>query len=313
MKLHQLRDVIAIADHGSLRAAARHLNIAQSAIAKSVSLLEKELDAPLFERHKRGVVLTPMGTLFVQRARAASNELDRAREEIAQHRNAGTGRVTVGLSTVSHLALLPLVIDTFTRRYPDVRLTVLEALGFHAIEAQMRSRAVDAYVGVSPGSKLPGEYLVEPLFDNQRYVVGRAGHPLSGATSLGELTDARWIVSSTKTAETSFAALFRRYQFKVPARVTLAESVLGQLVFLLNSEALMISPKQTMEFEPFAGRLIRIPVREEIDTPSIVMVRRAALPLTPAAEHFCDLMRRASTHVQTPARRHSRPRQAALR
>jgi len=43
------------------------------------------------------------------------------------------------------------------------------------------------------------------------------------------------------------------------------------------------------------GLLIRVPVREEIDAPAVVIVRRTASPLTPAAEHFCDLMRRASS------------------
>lgn len=298
MKLHQLRDVIAVADHGSLRAAARQLNIAQSAITKSVRLLEKELDVPLFERHKRGAILTPMGVLFVQRARAASNELARAQEEIGQHRESGAGRVAVSLSTVPHLALLPSVIDAFSRRYPDVRLTILEALGFHSTETQMRSGAVDTYVGVAPAAKLSNEFLVEPLFENQRYIIGRVGHPLSKAKSLGDLVDARWIVSSTKTAETSFAAMFRKHHFKVPARVTLAQSILGQLVLLASSEMLMLAPKQALEYPPYAGRLTRIPVREEIDAPTIVMVRRAALPLTPAAEYFCDLIRRASVQIQ---------------
>jgi LysR family transcriptional regulator of abg operon len=84
MKLNQLRDIIAIAEKGSLRAASRHLGLSQSAMTKSIQFLEKELGAPLFERHKRGAVLTPMGVLFLQRARAATNELNRAREEVKQ-------------------------------------------------------------------------------------------------------------------------------------------------------------------------------------------------------------------------------------
>lgn len=304
MKLHQLRDVIAVADCGSLRAAARHLNTAQSAVSKSVQQLEKELDVPLFERHRRGAVLTPMGALFVQRARAASGELSRAREEISQHRGAGVGRVAVSLSTVPQLKLLPAVIEPFARRYPDISLTIVEALGFHSVEAQMKSGAVDVYIGVAPPSSLPGEYRVEPLFSNQRHVIARAGHPLAKAGTLRDLVDAHWVVSSPNAVETTFAPLFRQHRVGMPTRFTYAGSILSQLIFLMSSNALMISPKQVLEFEPFAGRLVRVPVREAIDAPQMVMVRRAALPLTPAAEHFCDLMRRASTALQrtTPAR-----------
>jgi LysR family transcriptional regulator of abg operon len=131
-------------------------------------------------------------------------------------------------------------------------------------------------------------------------VIGRAGHSLASATSLGDLVDVGWVVPSTKHAETSFAALFRKHHFKVPVRVTCAESMLSQLVFVLNSETLMIAPRQVLELSLYAKLLTKIPIREAIEAPTIVMVRRAALPLTPAADYFCDLMRRAGEQMQAP-------------
>lgn len=302
MKLHQLRDAIAVADFGSLRAASRHLNIAQSSITKSMQQLERELDVALFERQKRGVVLTPMGSLFLQRARAASGELARAQDEISQHRGMGAGKVTISLSTVPHLALLPEVIAPFAARYPDVRLTVIEALGFHSIETRMRNGDVDAYVGVEPAAKLSSEYQIEPLFQNQRVIIARRGHALARAKSLVALADAHWVVSSATNASASFATLFRKNRCPIPARLTYAESILSQLIFVLSTDMLMVAPRQVMEFAPYKKYLTRVDVREKIDAPRIVMVRRAACPLTPASEHFCDLLRRASVSLQSPER-----------
>ena len=51
MKLSQLRDVLAVSETGSLRAAGRHLGIAQPAITRSIRDIEQELGATLFERH----------------------------------------------------------------------------------------------------------------------------------------------------------------------------------------------------------------------------------------------------------------------
>jgi LysR family transcriptional regulator, regulator of abg operon len=86
--------------------------------------------------------------------------------------------------------------------------------------------------------------------------------------------------------------------------LTYAGSILSQIVFLLSSEMLMIGPARVLDFEPYQDRLVRIPVRGAIDAPPIVLVRRAALPLTPAAEHFCDLIRRASAALhRSPAAR----------
>ena len=59
MKLSQLRAVVAVAEHGSLRAAARSLGTAQPTLTRSLLELERELGAPLFERRSRGMVSRP--------------------------------------------------------------------------------------------------------------------------------------------------------------------------------------------------------------------------------------------------------------
>lgn len=65
MKLHHFREVVAIAERGSIRAAARHLAMAQPALTRSLAELERELGAPLFERRARGVVATALGQAFI--------------------------------------------------------------------------------------------------------------------------------------------------------------------------------------------------------------------------------------------------------
>ena len=84
MKLHHLRDVVAIAERGGLCAAARHLQLAQPALTRSLCELERELGTPLFERYAHGMMLTPAGEGFVQRATAVLHEVRRAWEEVDQ-------------------------------------------------------------------------------------------------------------------------------------------------------------------------------------------------------------------------------------
>lgn len=294
MKFNQLRDVITVAEKGSLRAASRHLGLAQSAMTKSIRLLEKELGAPLFERHKRGTVLTPMGTLFLRRARVATSELSRAREEVQQHLGGGAGSVVACLSIVPHMVLLPQVITPFLARYPQAKLTVLEGLGFAAVEKQLRDGEVDFFIGVEPTQRPATGFVIEKLFDNERLVVARKGNPLRNAKSMADLVGARWVLGSTTYAEVTFAALFRKYRLPVPKQLTFAGSVLGQMQVLLHTDMLSVLPRQCLDTAPMKGLLVRIPIKEAIVSPPIVLVRRASLPLTPAAEFFCDLARRAS-------------------
>src|ERR1700722_17466765 len=84
MKLAQLRYVAAIADQGSLRAAARHLGVAQPAFSRSIAELERELGAALFERRARGMIATPLGQDFVRRAHAILNDVRRAKATVAR-------------------------------------------------------------------------------------------------------------------------------------------------------------------------------------------------------------------------------------
>ncbi len=301
MKLNQLRDVIAVAEQGSLRAASRRLGLGQSAMTKSIQLLERELGAPLFERHKRGTVLTPMGTLFLQRARIATSELSRAREEVQQHLGGGVGSVVACLSIVPHMVLLPQVLTPFHARYPQVRLTVLEGLGFTSAEKQLRDGSVDFFIGVEPTQRPSAEFVIEKLFDNERLVVARKGHPMRHAKSLADLAQARWVLGSPTYAEVTFAPLFRKYRLPVPGQLTFAGSVLGQMQALLHADMLSVLPRQCLDAAPMKGLLVRIPIKEAIPSPPIVLVRRASLPLTPAAEFFCDLARRASMGIQKGA------------
>ena len=61
-------------------------------------------------------------------------------------------------------------------------------------------------------------------------------------------------------------------------------------------------PMQFTEFPLTRDAMQRIPVKETLPAPPIYILRRAGLPLTPAAEHFADLIRRASGHVGKSAR-----------
>src|SRR5689334_17771635 len=120
MKIHHLRHILAVADHGSLRAAARELGVAQPAVTRSVQELERELGVALFERRARGVTPTAMGAAFLRRASVVQSELARAREELDQMRGHMHGNLRIAMSMAPHIGLLPYALKPFRARYPDV-------------------------------------------------------------------------------------------------------------------------------------------------------------------------------------------------
>jgi LysR family transcriptional regulator, regulator of abg operon len=294
MKLNQLRDVVAIAERGSLRAAARHLHLAQPALTRSVHELERELGVPLFERRARGMVLTPTGEAFVRRANAILSEVRRARDEVEQLRGGSAGSVIAALSIVPHLAMLPRAFQAFRDRYPGVQLRIIEGV-YPTVEAGLKDGSIDFYIGPRPERPPAPELIQEKLFDNTRTILARRGHPLAKARSLRELADAEWATTSvTHKAEEELGELFARHGLPPPRLALQSQSALTLIVCLAYSDLLAMVPVQWTDFALTAQALTPIAVKETLPAPPIVLVRRAGLSLTPAAEHFVDLVRRRS-------------------
>ncbi len=298
IKFSALRDFLAVAERGSLRAAARQLGSAQPAISRSIQELERELGVVLFERRPTGVRLTPMGAVFLRRASAVRNELRLAQEELDQLRGETHGRLTVALSSVPHMALLPNALRPFRERYPHVTIDIIDAV-YPSIEADLKESRVDCYFGPAPDEVAP-ELTAEKLFDNTRLIVGRKGHPLAQAKSLRELVGAEWITTSiTHIAEEELGPLFAQNGLPAPKLLLQAHSTLTFLVALAYSDLLMMLPMQWTKSPLLRHAVQPIHVLEVLPAPPICLVRRNGLQLTPAAEFFCDMMRRAVLHMDT--------------
>ena len=300
MKLNQLREVVAIGEQGSIRAAARQLAIAQPALTRSLAELERELGASLFERRSRGVAATPLGQLFLRRAASIVNEMRRAREEVEQLGGATGGTVTAGLSIATHLALLPRALRPFVRRFPDAKLHIIE--GFYpTLEPGLRVGGVDFYLGVDPGEKVAPELTREVIGQNSRIVLCRSGHPLQEATELATLAGVGWATNSITLAdEDELGAIFRQHCLPPPRIALRSQSALTLMTCLLNSDFMSMVPVQWMQSALAKGSLATVPVREELAAPPIVLIKRADLVLTPAARHFLDLLQR--TDLRTPVK-----------
>lgn len=294
MKLHHLRDFIAIAHASSVRGAARSLGLAQPALTRSLRELEKEVGASLVERHPRGVVLTDAGSAFLARASAAVEELRRGKEEIAQLGHDYQGSVTVGLSSAAFLSLVPEAYAAFRRDMPLIRVHLIEGL-FPALEPQLRDGRLDFYIGPRPEKAPPESYRLDLLFRNERVVVCRAGHPRRNAKSLKELIAADWILAGLRErVDQEFEEQFSALGLACPRAVTQGDSLLAMVTLLNASDAYAFMPRQWAETKMVNHGIVIVPVKEVLQGPDIVQIARAGLPLTPAAERLATLMQRAA-------------------
>ncbi len=142
MDVKQLRYFIAIAEEGSLSAAAQRVNVAQPSLSQHVLSLERQLGVTLLDRSPRGVTLTQSGQVLLSHARKVTRAMDEAVEAVRQSGAEPMGDVSFGLpSSVSMVLSVPLA-ETVRLELPKVRLRAIEAMsGF--IKTWLEDQSID--------------------------------------------------------------------------------------------------------------------------------------------------------------------------
>lgn len=298
MKLHHLRNVVAVVERGSLRAGAKHLGLAQPAVSRSIKELEQELGLVLFERNKFGMTLTRAGEVFVRRAKAIQAEFARTLEEMEHLKGEDRGIITVGCSSAALIAMVPTIVNRFYVKYPNIRITLVEG-SLPMLETQIRDGLIDLYYGPVTTGFVDPALVIETLFENERIIIGRRDHPLQHATSLEELVGAAWVTTPMAIdSDNEVNSVFTAAGLPSPRIVMQASSAMNLAVVVATSELLAPVAQQWTELIRATGMMVRIPVREVPKAPRICAVRRANVPLTPASEFLNDLaMRAASTYA----------------
>lgn len=124
-------------------------------------------------------------------------------------------------------------------------------------------------------------------------MIARRGHPLAGAKSIKELGKADWATTTLDfNAATDLNELFAKHKMPPPVITLQTHSALSVIVALSSCDLLAILPAQWNEFPLTRDVLQVINIKEKLPAPDIVLIRRPDLPLTPAADHFCDLLKR---------------------
>lgn len=178
MELRHLRYFVTVAEEGHITAAAERLGIQQPPLSRLIKSMERELDAQLFVRKPRGVVLTETGRALFDGARTVLANLDEAVDRTRSTARGERGRLSVGFTTTS--AFNPFTaqaIRAFRASYPLVQVTCEEQMSAALVE-RLRAGQIDAAFLWSP--PMDG-IVVHPLIEDPLIVALPEGHALARA------------------------------------------------------------------------------------------------------------------------------------
>jgi LysR family hydrogen peroxide-inducible transcriptional activator len=185
MEIHQLRYFVAVADKGSFSRAAAKVRVAQPSLSQQIRKLEAEVGQPLFDRLPRSVVLTEAGRCFIDYARQILASIGDARRCVDELKGEVAGTLAVGAIPTIAPYVLPELVVTFQKHYPEVTLEIVEDVT-SGITRRIESGELD--IALASTCQQTPTLRRESLGSEPLLALVPEGHPLAKKT-LVELDD----------------------------------------------------------------------------------------------------------------------------
>jgi len=230
----QLRLFLALADTGSVSAAAKAMHVTQPTASMQIKEVAQSVGAPLYEFVGKNFYLTDLGKELAATARTVAQTWEAFEQSVDAVKGLSRGKLKVAVvSTAKYF--MPRLIGSFCKRYPAIDVS-LEILNRDGVVQRLRENMDDIYIMTMPPKDLD---LADEIFmPNPITVIGPTSDPLTKriAVPLNELSGRRFILrekgSGTRMTADQF---FSKRKFRPDVRLELGsnealkESVAGGL------------------------------------------------------------------------------------
>jgi LysR family transcriptional regulator, regulator of abg operon len=294
MREAHLRDFIAVIETGSVRAAAKRLNLTQGAISRNLTALERTFGVSLLLRSAHGVEPTEFGRAVLRRARVVDSELRKMQEDIDALSGGHAGVVSVGISSTAEALLLARAVTQVRKQLPNTLLSIAGG-PFATTAAALREGRVDFAIGSVPPALEAADLEKERLLSTDLVIVARQGHPATGCTNLADLGLYEWVLGARITdARPAVESLFQERDLAQPRYAVQRDSSSALLHLLLETDMVAVASIPTVDTFCRYGMLSIIPI--DVKFPPMVqyLITLAGRPLTSAAGAVAAEFRKAS-------------------
>ena len=179
MTIMQLRVLLALKEEGSFTEVGEKLGITQSAVSHALASFEKEIGITLFNRERRGVLLTEGGQRILEHVREIVSRAERIKEEASSLSGLKIGKIRVGTLQSAAIRIIPGIVGVMRQKYPGIEISVFEGTD-QEVQDWIHAETVDVGILTAPCQNL--ETL--PLITDRMFGVVPEGHPLAGQKML---------------------------------------------------------------------------------------------------------------------------------
>jgi DNA-binding transcriptional LysR family regulator len=294
LKLRDLHILLAVVQSRSMAKAAGDLAISQPAVSKAIAEMERTVGQRLLDRTRAGLEPTPYGRVLIRRSIAIFDELKQAAQELEFLADPTVGELRIGSSEPMAAGLLPAIINRFSRQYPRVVLTVVQAVFATTQYRELRDRNVDMLFGrIWPSGSGDDDLETELIYDDQAVVVAgrRSRWAASRRLSLADLEHVRWVLPPADSpAGAGCAEAFRAVGSDMPCALsTLSVHLALQLVATGRYVAML--PGSILRFGGDHWPVRILPVKLPVLPRPIGVITLKHRTSSPVAKNFIDCAR----------------------
>ena len=249
VRIQQLLLVQEIAESGSIVAAAKKLNITQSAATKNLQNLENALGSVLFKRSRSGLESTLVAPRVLLACERIITELMRTQVDITALAAGQQGKVRVGALIAVTPVLLPQVVLLMRQQFPSVAIEVVDGT-LEVLTPKLLSGEIDLILGRLDARAASPEIVQKVLYEDDVVLAVRDGHPLLSKRklSLADLATLDWILPPKGTSLRDELELAFHESGLVPAAPIIESvSLAVNITLVQQSDVILALPKQVFK------------------------------------------------------------------
>lgn len=287
MSLRQYEYALAVAEEGSVTAAAESLHVAQPSVSQQIRGLERELGVELFVRTPTGLVPTVVGQAFLREAEVAVRASRRARATARGGADELVGELVVAAQLGFGTRQLPGALGALRRRFPRLEVTVFEEPGSAELERLGRRGVLDLAL-MAACEESPAD--AHHLGDEEFVVVLGAGHRQLAAdrVELRALEGEPWVRFDRDSALDAVLLNVLRDNELAPATAARVSQTATAVRWAAHGLGVTLVPSSTV---PHGHEHLVRPVFPAVSQPVIAVLRHGA---GPAERALLELLRKES-------------------
>jgi len=288
--LGQVETLVAVAETGSIGAAAERLFVTQPALTARIQALESSLGTRLLVRSRSGSRLTNAGRAYLTFARRALAALEAGRQTIADIASGSAGRLAIGAAPAVSTYILPAVLHHFQETHPRVQLAVRAGHSEDVLEMVLRE---EVELGLMRPIGHPDVTSVL-IYEDQLVLVVHRGHQFasSGTVRMSELATEHLILFDRTSSYHELTSALVRQAGIAPRGTIEVDNIDAAKRMVEQRLGIAFLPWTSVQLEIGTGRLVPVvvsdlaPIRRQI----VAARRRDAGDPSPAAASFLAIL-----------------------